>query len=293
MQRALMFSLVSGLGLSVLLASTAQAATLVFSGAGQVGATNALNAFKQAIGGSNNGGAPPQVGGFRTITWDGVRLNGDDANPNTIVIDFGNTVGIPVDRFRNVGTIYEEVYAVSGDGFASVNPATAGEFPTFSPRNTFAMFDETDGEFEDRFIEQSFVLPGTDKKASTRGFGAIFVDVETDTSSSIEYFNESESLGTYYVPKASSGEPSFLGVLFDESVITDVTMTLGTNALFSFDGKSIKSFGAEDLGRGIDLVVTDDFAYAEPNQIPEPSLSLASLAVVALGGMSWKRRQVS
>jgi hypothetical protein len=293
MKRTLMVSLAGSLGLSVGLVSAGHAATLVFVGSGQAGATNAFNAFQLAIGGGNNGSAPPRSDGFRTINWDGVGLNGDDANPNTFVVDLGKTVAIPVDRFRNVGTIYAEIYVVSGDGFASLNPDTAGEFPPFSPNNVFAMSGLNDDKFEDRFIEQSFVLPGTDVKASTRGFGAIFVDVETDTSSSIEYFNGSESLGTYYVPKANSGEPSFLGVLFDQPVITDVTMTVGTNTLFNVAGRVLQPFGPEDLAGGIDLAVTDDFVYAEPSQIPEPSLGLVSLVVAALGGTSWRRRAMS
>lgn len=100
---------------------------------------------------------------------------------------------ILIDRFRNVGAIYADPYTVSGDGFASVNPSMAGEFPAFSPANTFAMFDPEAGKFEDRLIQQTFVLPGTDTAAGTRGFGVIFVDVELQNSSTIEYFGT----GTY------------------------------------------------------------------------------------------------
>src|SRR5262249_51792251 len=43
------------------------------------GALAALNAFKAAVGGVNNGATPaPANGGFRTITWDGVALDGTD-----------------------------------------------------------------------------------------------------------------------------------------------------------------------------------------------------------------------
>jgi hypothetical protein len=264
----------------------AEAATFQqFSGSGTVGATNALNQFKAAIGGVANVGGP-KADGFRVINWDGVRLDGTDANPNTKVIVPGTTVNIPVDRFLGQGTLYAEEYTVSGDGFASVNPATAGEFPAFSPRNTFAMFDDEPGEFEDRFIEQSFTLAGTRTAAATRGFGTIFVDVELAKSSSIEYFNGSKSLGKFYVPTAKSGEPSFLGVLFNDPIITDVTITVGDKALFNFDGKTIRSFGPENLLKGIDLAVTDDFVYAEPTlavNVPEPSENLG-LLLLGIGG---------
>ena len=82
---------------------------------------------------------------------------------------------------------------MSGDGFATVNPATAGQFPAFSPNNTFVMQDQTPYQFDDRFIEQSFTIPGTTTAAGTRGFGAIFVDAENAGSSKIEYFGRDAS----------------------------------------------------------------------------------------------------
>ncbi|MFB2983206.1 hypothetical protein [Microseira sp. BLCC-F43] len=269
-------------------AGSAQAVTL-FSGTGTPGATDAFNAMKAAIGGQANAGGP-KANGFRTISWDGVRLDGTDINPNTKVIVPGTTVNIPVDRFLGQGALYAEEYTVSGDGFASVNPATAGQFPAFSPKNTFAMFDDEPGEFEDRFIEQSFTLAGTRTAAGTRGFGAIFVDVELAKSSSIEYFNGSTSLGKFFVdPAPKSGDPSFLGVLFDAPIVTDVTLTVGDKALFNFDGKTIRSFGAEDLLKGIDLAVTDDFIYAEPTTIanvPEPGTNLGLLVLGGMGALA-------
>jgi hypothetical protein len=277
--------------------SAAQAATLEFRGTGTQGATDAFNAMKLAIGGQANAGGP-KPDGFRTINWDGVRLDGTDINPNTKVIVPGTTVNIPVDRFLGQGTLYAEEYTVSGDGFASVNPATAGQFPAFSPKNTFAMFDDEPGKFEDRFIEQSFTLAGTRTTAATRGFGAIFVDVELAKSSSIEYFSGSKSLGKFFVdPAKNSGDPSFLGVLFDDPIITDVTLTVGDKALFNFDGKTIRSFGPEVLSQGLDLAVTDDFIYAEPTiaaaNVPEPATNLGLLVVGVGGAVTLLKRQKS
>lgn len=276
LQRKFSTVIAGGLAIGLVATAPAQAVPIVFSGSG-ANATTAFNDFRTAI----NGGS--------RITWDGVGLNGNDANPNTRVIVPGTTVEIPVDRFRNVGAIYADPYAVSGDGFASVNPATAGQFPAFTPSNTFAMFDFTPGEFNDRFIEQSFVLPGTNTAAGTSGFGAIFIDVEDSTSSSIEYFGRNAngdeiSLGKFLVPTGNSGEPEFLGVLFDQPIITNVTLTVGTNALFSNDGTSMQfqSFGSENLAAGIDLAVTDDFVFATPTQavavVPEPPTMLLLLS---------------
>ncbi|BAB76912.1 PEP-CTERM sorting domain-containing protein [Anabaena sp. FACHB-709] len=270
------------LSLLTTVAESAQASTLVFSGSGAT-TTTAFTDFQTAIGGGSR------------IGWDGVRLDGTDANPETQVIDPGKTVVIPVNRFLGAGALFSDPYAVSGDGFASVNPGTAGEFPAFSPQNTFVMFDFNNGQFEDRFIEQSFVLPGTTTAAGTRGFGAIFLDVEDAASSSIEYFGtttkgDKVSLGKYFVPVGASGEAQFLGVLFDQPIVTEVQLTVGTNALFSFDGTTIQSFGGEDLANGVDLVNTDDFLFATPTaatliSVPEPTpLSGLSLAILGMVG---------
>ena len=277
LQCKLSTAIAGGLAIGLMMTAPAQAVPLVFSGSG-ADTTTVFDDFRTAIGGGSR------------INWDGVRLDGTDANPNTRVIDPGKTVEIPVDRFRNLGAIYADPYAVSGDGFTSVNPATAGQFPAFTPNNTFAMFDFDTGQFTDRFIEQSFVLPNTNTAAGTRGFGAIFVDVEDATSSSIEYFGQSAdgneiSLGKFAVPTGGSGESQFLGVLFDQPIVTGVTLTLGTNALFSNDGAStqFQSFGGENLAAGIDLVVTDDFVFATPTEavaVPEPSTML-----LLLGGL--------
>ncbi|SEN44504.1 PEP-CTERM protein-sorting domain-containing protein [Nitrosospira multiformis] len=235
------------------------------------------------------------MSGRREISWDGVRLDGTDVNPNTQVVDSGHTVIIPVDRFRGQGALFEDPYAVSGDGFASVNPATAGQFPAFSPNNTFVMQDDTPYQFDDRFIAQSFTIPGT----ATRGFGAIFVDVEK-AGSSIEYFGHDSSghevsLGTFNVPTgAMSGEPQFLGVLFDQPVVTDVKLAVGTNTLFNFDGTNFQSFGPENLAEGTDLAVTDDFVYAEPTMaaaIPEPETYALMLAGLSLLGLIAYRKK--
>jgi hypothetical protein len=237
-----------------------------FSGVNTVanpnGAATALQAFETAIGGVNNGATPPpQATGFRTINWDGVKLDGTDFGGDTTVINPGNTVGIPINRFQERGVQFEQVYAVSGDGFTDVNPNVAGLFPAFSPKNTFAMFNENS-------IGLSFVLPSlhttTPVSAGTRGFGAIFLNVTTDNTSSIEFFNGDTSLGKFFVPKSTTGQAEFLGELFSSPIVTRVSLTLGEGALFSFDGTTVRPGGADSLTNN--LVVTDDFVYAEPTQ---------------------------
>ena len=265
----------SGLGLI-----PAQAQT-VFSGAGSADSTAQSDAFRAVIGGVDNGaGGGPMSGGRREINWDGVKLDGTDFGGNTQVIVPGKNVGIPVNRFGARGATFEEVYSVSGDGFESVNPSAAGQFPAFSPKNTFAMFD-------DNTIGMSFNLAGTTTGAGTRGFGAIFLDTELANTSSIEYFHNGASLGKYFVPVGGSGQPEFLGVLFDTPLITSVELTLGNASLFSLDAGGHPVAGGTDDPFGAsatDLVVTDDFLYAEPQAAPVPEASVT--VGFLLGGLS-------
>lgn len=286
-------SLLSTIFVSLGIAQSTQAAT-VFSGTGNEAAT-AFSEMQTAIGGSNNNNAVgSQQGGFRTINWDGVLLDGTDFNGNTQVVVPDKVVGIPEDRFLSRGALFDEVYFVSSDGFESVNGEVAGQFPSFSPENTFAHTGEGENQNE---IEQSFTLAGTQTTAATRGFGAIFLDVELPENSSIEYFNGSNSLGKYFVEPANSGEPSFLGVLFDEPVVTNVELILGNGAIFDLSDENIVTPGVrDDPENGVDLVATDDFLYAEPEElqnndvnVPEPSSAIAFFLAIACSCFRYKK----
>jgi hypothetical protein len=237
----------------------------------------AVQSFEAAIGGPNNGANPPATPlttGFRDINWDGVKLDGTDFGgpPNTTVIDSGKTAAIPLDRFQERGVFFGAVYSVSSDtqpggSFADVNPSVAGLFKSFSPHNTFAMFN-------DNGIDFKFVLPSahtTDLvSAVSRGFGAIFINNQalggsTSTSSTIEYFHGATSLGKFNVPAGAPGQAEFLGVLFDSPIVTNVFITCGTDVIFKFDGTTFSSSGVkDDPANGHNLVVTDDFVYPEP-----------------------------
>src|SRR5206468_9684261 len=195
--------------------------------------------------------------------------DGTDFGGNTTVIDLNHVVGIPLNRFQNVGVHFDAVYAVSGPAsgtdtstFSTVNPTVTNLFPAFSPTKTFAMFN-------DNTIDLHFVLASAHATApvpaATRGFGAIFKNVELDNTTSIEYFNGDTSLGKFFVPVGTAGQPEFLGELFTGPIVTRVTLTLGTDVLFSFDGTTFHAGPqANDPAHGHNLVVTDDFAYAEP-----------------------------
>jgi hypothetical protein len=252
-------------------------------------ANAALTAFEAAIGGVRNAAASPQTGGFRAINWDGVALDGTDFGGNTTIIVSNKVVGIPINRFETQGVLFEEIYAVSGpvggadqSTFVSVNPNVSTLFPAFSPTKTFAMFN-------DNTIGLSFILASpataTPVRVATRGFGAIFRNIRITNSTSIEYFNGARSLGKFFVPVGTGGQAEFLGELFNAPIVTSVQIVCGTDTLFTFDGLTFKGTTTDNTSTGHNLVVTDDFAYAEPVAVSNAQPGIAATAGVIFNGL--------
>jgi hypothetical protein len=226
-------------------------------------AAQALSNFEAAVGGVKNTSPSPQSGGFRTITWDGVKVDGTDSvgGPNsTTVITAGHTVGIPLDRFQGQGVFFGAVYAVSNDGFADVNPNVAGLFPAFSAPNTFAMFNDNGIDF--KFVAASSP-GGALVSAASRGFGAVFLNVQ-QPGTTIQYFHGSSiPFSTLNVPTNSTpGAAVFSGELFNDPIVTNVLVTLGQGVIFKFDGTTVTSGGVDSASNN--LVAVDDWVYAEP-----------------------------
>ncbi|HSV15097.1 MAG TPA: hypothetical protein VLI90_12635 [Tepidisphaeraceae bacterium] len=246
-----------------------------FNAVGTANTTASIAAFQSAIGGVDNANvAAEQSNGSRRINWDGVKLDGTDFNGQTQTIVPNKVVGIPVNRFQTRGALFGEVYAVSGDGFASVNPGVAGQINPFSPKNTFGHFNDID-------IDTSFIKPSTATTSpvqqGTRGFGAIFLDVEQSNSSYIEYFHNNDSLGKFFVQPGASGQPEFLGVLFNSPVVTKVEVHPGSSPLFFFHNGHV-SAGQADISKGgtEDMAAVDDFLYAEPASVANTVINHAT-----------------
>ena len=130
----------------------------------------------------------------------------------------------------------------------------------------------------------SFFVPGTSIAATTSAFGVIFNDVEVAGLTRIEFFDQNNSL-IYTRNALVDGNQglSFVGAVAEDGErISRVRLISGLNTIVS-DGV---------LGNpNDDVVVMDDFLYAEPvaAAVPEPSsLVLASLGLV--GGLAWVRR---
>jgi len=203
--------------------------------------------------GDDNGGVPEQsLVGRREINWDDVP--DQNAAPGFLDPDFYNTRTAPFARGIDLRTPGQGV-EVSADTnnptatpvrFGNINGTYVDEFTTFSPERLFSPIGSN-------ILDVTFFVAGhPDVPALTRGFGAIFSDVDFTKVTSIEVLAENDtSLGSFFVEPNDHGL-SFLGVLFDNPVIKHVRITYGNEPLGETDGGDV------------DVVVTDDFIYGEP-----------------------------
>jgi hypothetical protein len=224
----------------------------IITGAGDIAAT--VETYRQALGGENNGGeVGSKATGFREINWDS--LPDEVAAPNLYPSDFFNTA---VDsRARGaVITTSGTGLMVSADSdnptgtlprFGNLNPSYTDSFVTFSEERLFSPVGSN-------IADLSFFVPGTTTPAVVRGFGAVYVDIDTDHTA-FEYFDiNGNSLGNYQAPMADNGL-SFLGVMFSDAIVHRVRITYGTTSLGPRDGTEN------------DVAVMDNFIYSEPQAV--------------------------
>jgi hypothetical protein len=235
----------------------------VFQGAGPNAASiqSAVDQFRAALGGVNNGNtAGPLGGGRREINWDG---GGSTAtSPGATPFDvFLNTRG---DRSTTPGTGFVQAPAAGlADFFA--NPSYATIFQAFSPVRLFSPVGSN-------ITDTSFFIPGTagQTTATTRGFGVVFTDVDLPDGSGpgdkrgnrkastlVEFFAADGSLIYSGFAAASPGDGglSFLGIVLDDARIARVHIVTGGIP------------GSDDTADN-DVVMLDDFIYGEPQAQP-------------------------
>ena len=271
--------LVSTICLSCAWAAPAPAVTIFTdSGVNAASITDTVNDFRAALGNPNNANNPgPLPSGRREINWDGGGppvINGTP--PVTPFTTFQDSRGA---TFTTPGTGLTQAAATGGAlSLDSINPTYATLFAPFSQNRLFAPIGSniTDGVFS---------IPGTGgtTPAGVRGFGAVFSDVDL-AGTSIAFTTTAGGIGPLAVPTFSGNQTfSFLGILLGpgEGLITSVRIVTGTNALGPNESASV------------DLVVMDDFLYAEPQStVPLPAaLPLFATGLGALGLIGWWRKR--
>ena len=78
--------------------------------------------------------------------------------------------------------------------FDNLDPTYSGTFGVFSAQKLFTALGSN-------IVDVNFLVPGTATAALTRGFGAVFTDVDLANTTSITYFDANgASLGTWFAP---------------------------------------------------------------------------------------------
>jgi hypothetical protein len=239
--------------------------------------------FRLDLGGGTTAGANGSFGGVRReINWDGVPAG--SAAPNNLPANFFNTTSPRGVTFSTPGAGFQ-VSGAATDGqptdFGNIDPTYTTTFAPFSPARLFTALASN-------VVDVNFFLPGTTTPALTRGFGAVFSDVDLAGTTSISFFGLGNvPLGTFFAQALAGSETfSFLGVSFADAIVSRVRITSGNAALGA---------GVRD-GNGVDLVVMDDFIYGEPQLAvtvtPEPAtLWLFAAGLLVLGGVGHLRRK--
>lgn len=243
----------------VALAPPASAAVTKIEGtaANAAGLTPTVNAYRALLGDPNNGSAlGSQPAGRREINWDGTP--DAQSSPNQLPRDFFNTTVPRGAVFSNNAGNRFQVSADSANPtntpvrFGNINPQYPNIFGTFSEQRLFTPVGTTQTRIH-------FFEPGTTSPATVNGFGAVFTDVDRADSTKIELYDQWGSL--IWWQNVIRGQQvnkslSFLGVKTDADIY-EVRVTTGNTRL---------SAGTND-GGSWDVVVMDDFLYAEPQPL--------------------------
>jgi hypothetical protein len=220
-----------------------------------------LEQYRLALGGDNNGVAKgPLASGRREINWDG---GGSTAT---------SLAGTPFTQFLDGRG---SLFVTPGSGFVQAPPSgLAQTFANTTYEKVFQPFSvgRLFSSIGSNVTVVTFFVPGSagGLVATTRGFGAIFSDVDLPdgsgpggkrgnrkSSTLVEYYGlDGGLLYSSFVP-ASPGDAgfSFLGITFKDARVASVRITAGDVAP-----------GANDE-RPHDIVMTDDFIYGEPQVV--------------------------
>ncbi len=235
------------------------------SGADPASITGAVNEYRADLGTQNPNTAGSFGAGRREINWDGVPDN--FAAPNALPGDFFNVNSPRGAVFSTPGTSVQ----VSADDsnptssavrFANINPTYSSIFQTFSAQRLFSPIGSN-------VVEMRFFVPGSTTPALSRGFGALYADVDGVSGAEFQFFDAAGApLATFAVPVSNNGL-SFLGISYSTPVVSRVRIVYGNTALGPNDDATH------------DVAVMDDFIYGEPVAVPEPTM-MAGVLTIAL-----------
>ncbi len=252
-------------------------APTVFQAAGPTIASiqNTVDQYRAALGAANNGNnAGPLADGRREINWDGAGGVAIDTAPAPTPFEgFRNTRGA---RFTTPGTGFVQATA-QGMTDHFVNQTYVNIFQPFSNQRLFSSDGSAVTNVEFFVPIGANAPPGTlaDKLATTKGFGAVFTDIDQPNGSGPNHINGNRSASTFIeyfgtdggllfrsaVPASPGGKSvSFLGIVFNDARIAKVKITSGDTA-------PVRGAGPND-DETHDVVIMDDFFYGEPQQIP-------------------------
>lgn len=218
---------------------------------------SAVDAFRTALGGVNNGNGAPVATGRREINWDGGGSTATAAGPTPFDV-FLNTRG---GRFVTPGSGFVQVPVANVADFFG-NPGYANIFSAFSQVRLFSPVGSNG-------TEAQFFVPGGLIPAVTRGFGAVFTDIDLpdgsgpgrkrgnrQSSTLLEYYDAAGNLifSSFAPASPGDGSLSFFGIVFDDPRIAKVVIT--TDAV-----------PGENDTQESDVVLMDDFLYGEPQAI--------------------------
>src|SRR5262245_38965654 len=203
-----------------------------------------VDQFRADLGPNNGVAVGSQAGGRREINWDG----GGAAAPPTLDPS-------PMTRFAGRGAIFLtsgtgfEISGAPSAEFGDINPTYPNLFAPFSAPRIFTALNTNE-------MDVVFNVPGNAAvPAGVTGFGAVFTDVDSATSTRMQFFApDGALLFEQAVPAAAGNETqSFLGVFFNQGEI------VGRVRIVSGNG----AFGPDETGT-LDLAAMDDFIYGEP-----------------------------
>ena len=250
--------------------SAAHGSFITFEGAGAnpTDVTATRDAFRTAVGGGTVAGANGSFGGVRReINWDGVPTG--FADPNALPANFFNVNSPRGVVFNTPGTGF--MVSANAGGSTPAFFGFPGDFQAFSAQRLFTAIGSS-------ITDINFFVPGTNSAATTSAFGLIFVDVEVADLTKLEFFDQSNALIFSRNALVSGNRGlTFLGGMANAGEqISRVRITSGQNTLVSN--------GALGNLTG-DMVVMDDFLYAEParvQRVPEPTtVMLLSIGLLA------------